>query len=101
MTQTALDIPTISSLIAPVAHDYGVSKLSLFGSYARGDADGSSDVDFRIVDRGELRGLFRLAAFQGALEKRLNLPVDLVPTDSLDSAFLDRISNEEVVVYET
>jgi predicted nucleotidyltransferase len=99
MTQTVYDISTIASLIAPVVHDYGVAKLSLFGSYARGDADESSDVDFRIVDRGNLRGLFRLAAFQDDLQKSLKLPVDVVPTDSLDSAFLDRIRSEEVIVY--
>jgi predicted nucleotidyltransferase len=101
MTQKVLDIPTISSLIAPVAHDYGVAKLSLFGSFARGDADTDSDVDLRIVDRGELRGLFRLAAFQGELEKSLSLPVDVVPTDSLDAAFLNRIQSEEIVIYES
>jgi predicted nucleotidyltransferase len=56
------DINT-SSLIAPVARDYGVRKLTLFGSYARGDATVESDIDLRIVDRGQLRGLFRLAAF--------------------------------------
>jgi predicted nucleotidyltransferase len=78
-----------------------VAKLSLFGSYARGDATVDSDIDFRIIDKGKLRGLFRLAAFQGDLERSLNLSVDVLPTDSLNKAFLDRIKDEEVIVYES
>ena len=29
----------------PVAESYGIKSMSLFGSYARGEADDDSDVD--------------------------------------------------------
>jgi hypothetical protein len=31
--------------------------------------------------------------------ERLEIPVDVLPTDALDDDFLDRISKEEVIVY--
>jgi predicted nucleotidyltransferase len=70
MTQTGYDIPAISSRVAPIARDYGVAKLSLFGSHTRGDATVDSTIDFRIIDKGELRGLFRRTAFRAALRVR-------------------------------
>ena len=40
----------------PIAEHYGIRSMSIFGSYARGEADENSDVDL-LVDKGELRGL--------------------------------------------
>ena len=34
--------------IVPVAKQYDLSKIYLFGSYARGEADGKSDVDIAL-----------------------------------------------------
>jgi len=94
------EINELRRLIAPIAQAFGVRRLALFGSYARGIATPASDVDLRIVDRGTLRGLFRLAAFQTALEEKLKLNVDVVPTDSLSEVFLDNIKDEEIIVYD-
>jgi hypothetical protein len=46
-----------------------------------------------------LRGFFSLAAFHREREKRLNVPVDVLPTDALSEEFLDAIKGEEVLVY--
>jgi predicted nucleotidyltransferase len=100
MTDKVYGINEICGRIAPVAKSYGVRRLTLFGSYARGEATLGSDVDLRIADRGTLRGLFRLAAFERDLEKSLDLHVDVMPTDSLSDKFLENIREEEIVVYE-
>ena len=39
-------IEEIRAKAVPIAKKYGVKKLSLFGSYARGEADAQSDLDF-------------------------------------------------------
>ena len=39
-------IEEIKNKSVPIAKKYGVKKLSLFGSYARGEADKNSDLDF-------------------------------------------------------
>jgi predicted nucleotidyltransferase len=100
MPNKIYNISELTRIISPVAKSYGVRRLALFGSYARGEAGVNSDVDIRIVDRGSLRGLFRLAGFQRELEESLHVSVDVLPTDSLDEKFLARIRDEEILLYD-
>jgi len=93
-------VEEIARIVAPIARDFGVGKLSVFGSYARGDVTQGSDLDFHIIDRGSMRGLFRLAAFELALEEQFGVPVGLVTTGSLFDDVLQNIQKEECVVYE-
>jgi predicted nucleotidyltransferase len=92
-------IGEIKQRVEPIAKDYGIGKLSLFGSYARGQATDASDLDFRIVDDGNLHGLFRLSGFIRDLKNQFNKPIDVVTNDALSSDFLSRIKPDEVVVY--
>ena len=58
----------------------GVSRLSLFGSVARGDAGADSDVDLLAeLDPKARIGLFRLVALERRLSELLGRPVDLLP----------------------
>ncbi|MCL2808386.1 MAG: nucleotidyltransferase domain-containing protein [Coriobacteriia bacterium] len=92
-------IEEISSKVAPIAASYGINQLSVFGSYARRDASQQSDIDFRIVDDGDLRGLIMLAGFCRELNESLKVPVDVLTNDAMSPAFLERIRNEEVIIY--
>ena len=47
----------IKAKAIPIAKKYGVKRLSLFGSYARGEADAQSDLDF-LFNGKKLRGMF-------------------------------------------
>ena len=49
--------------ITPIAMKYGVERVYLFGSYAKGCATAESDIDLR-VDKGSLRGLFALSGMR-------------------------------------
>ena len=91
-------IEELQSIIVPLAQKYGVERIFLFGSYARGDMTNSSDIDLRI-DKGSIRGL-ALAGLLVDLEDALGIPVDLIPTTSLDSRFLESIHPDEVLIYE-
>ena len=42
-------IDQIKEKIVPVAKQYDLSKIYLFGSYARGEADGKSNIDILLV----------------------------------------------------
>jgi predicted nucleotidyltransferase len=46
-----LSVEELRTIVAPVAHKYGVDKIYLFGSVARGDYDDDSDYDF-CIERG-------------------------------------------------
>ena len=75
-----------------------MARVFLFGSYARGEAKSDSDLDFR-VDKGSLRGLIQLGGLYSDLEETFDKKLDLLTTNSLEQKFLDRISNEEILVY--
>jgi predicted nucleotidyltransferase len=95
------DINEIANIVAPVAHEYGIRKLSIFGSYARGDANAKSDIDILINDKGALRGLFQLAGFHADLEASLGMSVDVLTEGGLDNEFLANVRTEEVVIYDS
>ena len=96
--ERVLGISEIQNTVRELGGKYGAERIYLFGSYARGEALPGSDVDLRI-DKGKIRGLFALSGLRLALEEQLGTKVDLLTSDSLDHAFLDRIRPEEVLLY--
>ena len=91
-------VEEIKAIVAALAAQYGADRVCLFGSYVRDDADSNSDIDLRI-DKGSIRGL-QMGGLAADLEDALGIPVDLIPTGSLDSKFLNSISDDEVLLYE-
>ena len=91
-------VDEIKAIVSALARQYGAGRIYLFGSYARGDASADSDIDLRI-DKGDIRGL-QLGGLAADLEDAFGLPIDLVPTGSLDKNFLESISADEVLLYE-
>lgn len=94
----APQIADIQRTVSDLGKQYGVERIFLFGSFARGDAAADSDIDLRI-DKGKICGLFALPDLHLALEERLGRRVDLLTSDSLDAEFLARIRPEEVLLY--
>lgn len=88
----------IQRIVSPIADRYGVNRVYLFGSYARGESTPDSDVDLRI-DKGRVKGL-QMAFLLSDLEDALRLQVDLLSTTALDARFLQRIKGEERLIYE-
>lgn len=96
-----LTIEQIKKAVVPICERYGVARMSLFGSYARGEADEQSDVDL-MVDKGnsdKLRG-FAFFGFYGDIEQALGVKTDLLTTIAAGKRFLDKISKDEVLLYE-
>ena len=99
MSKPRFTIEEIKEKVIPVAKKYGVKKLWLFGSYARGEADAESDVDF-IIDGGKMRGMIKYFGFVLDLEDIFQCHVDVVTTGISDKNFLTEIKNDEVLLYE-
>lgn len=91
-------VDEIKAIVSALAQQYGADRIYLFGSYARGDANADSDIDLRI-DKGAIRG-FQLGGLSADLEDAFGIPVNLVPTGSLDVSFQKSISADEVLLYE-
>ena len=83
----------------PLAQKYGVKRLGLFGSYARGEADDNSDLDC-LISKGEMRGLFQYMGFVLDLEDAFGCHVDVVTSGIRDKVFWDNIKRDEVLLYE-
>ena len=92
-------IDELKLLVAPVAEKYGVAKVYLFGSVARGDCDINSDYDF-CIESGKIEDYFKLAGFFRELTDAIGSDIDLVDIDSLDQEFLNNVKSEGVAVYE-
>lgn len=94
-----LDRATISYHVVSLAEEYGAKKVSLFGSYGRGEATGDSDVDL-LLDKGAIKGL-KVLDFQEELSCRLGRKVDVVTTAGANERFLGRIADDCVTLYES
>ena len=98
MNQKVYTVEEIRKIAAPIARQYGVAELYLFGPYARGEATAESDIDF-IMDGGEIHSLYQLSAFRLALEDALGKPVDLLTLGHNDQGFIQKIRKDEVMIY--
>ena len=98
MSVKKVTIEEIKAIVEPIARKYGVERVYLFGSYARGDVTENSDVDLR-VDKGSLKGMFALCGLYTEIEEALQIKVDVLTTGSLEDDFLRKIQMEEVLLY--
>ena len=92
-------IEEIKEIAIPIVKEYGVVKLSLFGSYSRGEARDNSDLDF-LIDKGDLKGLIQYFSLVHELESSFHCHVDLITRGVSDKDFLNRIQEDELVIYE-
>ncbi|MCM1189252.1 MAG: nucleotidyltransferase domain-containing protein [bacterium] len=93
-------IDEIRTKAMPIAIRYGVDALSLFGSYARGEADEKSDLDF-LIQKGSMKGLLSYCGMIADLEDAFQCHVDLVVKNAIkDKQFLEAIGKDEVKLYE-
>ena len=91
-------IEELKLIVKPVAEKYGVEKIYLFGSVARGDDKWNSDYDF-CIEKGKIRGLITLSGFFQDLRDAVGYEIDLVTTKSLEPEFLNTVMKEWIVVY--
>jgi len=74
---------------------YGIKRLGLFGSTARGTATDRSDID--IVVELEKQDLFFMIGIKQDLEERLGSKVDIVSYRPTMNPFLKRRIDQEAV----
>ncbi len=81
-----------------VFNRYPVKKVSVFGSYAKGDQTKESDIDFLIKDSNI--SLLELSGLKQLLSETFNTSVDLVCENDLSDIFKFLIRDDEVMIYE-
>jgi len=76
---------------------YGVTKIGIFGSFARNEIREDSDVDV-VVEMSE-PDLFYMVHIKDMLEKRFQMPVDVIRYRAMMNRYLKaRIDREAVYV---
>lgn len=89
--------------VIPLLKPY-VNRISVFGSYARGEETRESDIDLLIALKpAEARpalGLFDFIKLEQALEKKLGREVDLVTEEGLNPRRKPNIERDRVILYE-
>ena len=97
-----ISIEEIKEKAIPILRDYPVNKAILFGSFAKGEASVTSDIDLYIDTNGKLKGL----DFVGLIEKlaeALGVDIDLFDESHIErnSLFEQEIEKSGVAIYET
>ncbi len=90
-------IDEIKRITIPIAQKYGVKKLALFGSYARGEQKTTSDIDF-LIEKGQIKG-WEFFGFINSLEDYLGVHVDVFTYDSLRNSLIAEALKDEVILY--
>ena len=78
-------IDEIAAAVKPIAEKYGIEKVWLFGSYARGEATEKSDVDL-LISYQKLKGMFALGGVYSDIEDAFNEQFQLITEHSGKSA---------------
>ena len=76
---------------------YGIKKISVFGSYARGEATSESDLDL-IVIFPEGTSLLDHIGIENEISEKLNMKVDILTEKSISPYLIDKIKKEAIVL---
>lgn len=99
MNNDIFTIKDIKNIVKPIAEKYRVKEIYLFGSYARGEANENSDLDFLVYggERFKLTMIFSLAE---ELREVLKKDVDVFEINEInkDSDFYNAIMKERLLV---
>lgn len=80
---------------ADLEREYGVKRIGVFGSYARGEPGKRSDIDI-LVEFGQPVGYFKFMKLEERLGELLGVKVDLVTEGAL-KPHIGRRVREEVI----
>jgi len=76
----------------------GAKRISVFGSYVRGEEKRKSDIDI-IVEFSERKSLLELVRIERELSEFLGIKVDLLTEQSISPYLIDSIRKEMEVIY--
>ena len=93
---SVLSIKQIKERVRPIMAKHNIDEAYLFGSYSRGEANRSSDVDLYCVE-GDVTTLWKLSAFCDELRNVLGKEVDIVTIGSeIDPRLLKQIEEDKI-----
>ncbi|NVM37876.1 MAG: nucleotidyltransferase family protein [Candidatus Lokiarchaeota archaeon] len=98
MTNNLRFTEAIRDKIITILKKHGAKKISIFGSYVRGEATPESDLDI-IVEFEQPMGLIKFVGIEFELSDSLGIKVDLLTEKSISPYLIDIIRKEATVIY--
>jgi predicted nucleotidyltransferase len=97
-----MTIDEIKNIITPLVSLYPITRVILFGSYARGEAGEKSDIDLVIDSEGRLNA-YDFFGIAGIIMKKMPIGVDVFELREINnpSKLLDIINREGVEIYKS
>lgn len=96
----------IRLLIIPVARRFNISRVYLFGSYARGEETENSDIDL-LIEGGDIKRFVHYLELEKSFEKALGKKVDVVQNENVkkdgsrsNRRFYSHLERDKVLIYE-
>lgn len=99
MTNNLRLTKAIRNEIITILKKHGAKKISIFGSYVRGEATPESDLDI-IVEFEQPIGLIKFVGIEFELSDSLGIKVNLLTEKSISLYLIDIIRKEATVIYE-
>ena len=87
------------SKIVELCRSHGAQKVSLFGSFVRGEAGPDSDIDLIVVFSNPT-GFLALVHLERKLTEAMGRKVDLLTEQAISPHLRDQIHSEQQVIYE-
>jgi predicted nucleotidyltransferase len=90
-------LASLKNLKKEVAKEYSVKTIGVFGSVARDEQTGQSDIDL-LVEFSKPVGFITFMRLENFLSERLGNKVDLVTSDSLKPVIRQDVLSEVIYV---
>ena len=89
----------IETALVSILGKYGVRKIGLFGSYARGEERTGSDLDV-LVEFEKRKSLLTLVRIERELSEHIGVKVDLLTEEAISPYLVERIRADLKVIYQ-
>jgi len=88
---------TLRAVLPELRHRYPIASVGIFGSWARGEAGPTSDLDLLVTFDGPIG--WEIVTLEDELQERLGIPVEIVLEQSLKPHIGEAVRREVVPVW--
>ena len=92
--------PEVTNIIINTLREYNPEMIGVFGSYARNENTGKSDIDILVRFKSTL-SLFQLVHIENLISQKLGIKVDLVTEGAIKNKLLkESIRKDLQIIYQ-